>query len=102
VDRALSEIRHLADTMRDTFQVLSARLLEEQRDRREQLQRRIEIAAAAFLVPTLIVGFYGANTRVPGQGTWQGFWGMVVALVVLSALSVAAVWWWQQRRGMRD
>jgi hypothetical protein len=102
VDRALSEIRHLADTMRDTFQVLSARLLEEQRDRRELLQRRIEIAAAAFLVPTLVVGFYGANTRVPGQGTWAGFWGMVVVLIVLSTLSVAAVWWWQQRRGMRE
>jgi len=102
VDRALSEVKDLANTLRDTFQVLSVRLLEEQRDRREQLQRRIEIAAAAFLVPTLVVGFYGANTRVPGQGTWQGFWGMVVVLILLSVLSVAAVWFWQGRRGDRD
>lgn len=96
IDRALSEIRDLADSLRAAFQILSVRLLEEQRDRREQLQRRIEIAAAAFLVPTLVVGFYGANTKVPGEGTWGGFWGMVVALVVLSALSVTSVWLWQQ------
>jgi hypothetical protein len=102
VDRALIEVKDLANTLRDTFQVLSVRLLEEQRDRREQLQRRIEIAAAAFLVPTLVVGFYGANTKVPGQGTWAGFWGMVVVLVVLSVVSVAAVWILQGRRGDRS
>ena len=97
VDRALAELGTLADMLRASFQVLSYRLLEDQRDRREQLQRRIEIAAAAFLVPTLIVGFYGANTHVPGEGTWWGFWTMVLALIVLSALSVAGVWLWQER-----
>jgi hypothetical protein len=55
------------------------------------MQHRIEIAAAAFLVPTLIVGFYGANTWVPGQGKHWGFWVMVAALVMLSVASLAAV-----------
>ena len=97
VDRALMELRDLADVLRADFNVMSARLLEEQRERREQLQRRVEIGAAAFLVPTLIVGFYGANTELPGGGTWWGFWVMVVVLVTLSAVAVAAVWAWQRK-----
>jgi hypothetical protein len=97
IDRALQELRELADVLRASFSVLHVQLLEEQRDRRERLQRRIEIAAAGFLVPTLIVGFYGANTQIPGGGTWWGFWVMVMVLVLLSAVSVAAVWRWQRR-----
>jgi hypothetical protein len=98
VDGALRGLRDVGDMLRSSFGVLHVQMLEEQRDRREALQRRIEIGAAAFLVPTLIVGFYGANTRVPGGGTWWGFWVMVAALILLSAAAVAAVWLTQQRR----
>ena len=97
IDPVLRDLKELADTLRACFNVLHVQLLEEQRDRRERLQRRLEIAAAGFLVPTLIVGFYGANTRVPGEQTWWGFWVMVLVLVALSAASVAAVWQWHQR-----
>ena len=61
------------------------------------MQRRIEIAAAVFLVPTLIVGFYGANTWVPGQGKHWGFWVMVAVLVLLSLASLLAVLQFQRR-----
>ena len=44
-----------------------------------------------FLVPTLVVGFYGANTWVPGQNKHWGFWVMVGALVIFSCLTVAAL-----------
>jgi uncharacterized membrane protein len=55
------------------------------------MQRRVEIAAAAFLVPTLIVGFYGANTWVPGQGQHWGFWVMVMVMIVLSGVALVLV-----------
>ena len=97
IDPALSNLRELADNLRDSFSVLHVQILEEQRDRRERLQRRLEIAAAAFLIPTLVVGFYGANTHIPGQGTWWGFWTMVVALLILSGASVYAIWRWHKR-----
>jgi hypothetical protein len=78
--------------------------LDEQRDKREKLMRRIEVVAAAFLIPTLIVGFYGANTWVPGQGAHWGFWVMIVVLLLFSALGVGLVlrWQGQERRAAQE
>jgi CorA-like Mg2+ transporter protein len=91
IDRALAELRELSQALRSSFSLLQFQQLETQRDRREQLMRRIEIVAAAFLIPTLIVGFYGANTWVPGQQEHWGFWVMIVVLVVLSVIGITAV-----------
>ncbi len=49
---------------------------EEARSRKERTQHRVELIAAIFLVPTLVVGFYDANTWVPGQGR---HWGCFLA-----------------------
>lgn len=84
VDKALDNLRGLADALRASFQLLHVELNEEQRDHAERLQRRVELIATALLVPTLVVGFYGANTWVPGEGRHWGFWVMVGALVMLT------------------
>jgi hypothetical protein len=97
VDKALAGLAKLSETMRQSFSLLHLEQTEEQRHQSEQVQHRIELAAAAFLVPTLIVGFYGANTWVPGQGKHWGFWVMVAALVLLSAATLLAVFRMQQR-----
>lgn len=91
VDKALSNLAKLSETMRQSFGLLHLEQTEVQRRHSEKMQHRIEIAAAIFLVPTLIVGFYGANTWVPGQGKHWGFWVMVAALVMLSLVALAAV-----------
>jgi Mg2+ and Co2+ transporter CorA len=91
VDKALEELRKLSETLRQSFGLLHLEQTEEQRRQSERMQHRVEMAAAAFLVPTLIVGFYGANTWVPGQGAHWGFWVMVVLLILLSVASVTAV-----------
>jgi hypothetical protein len=91
IDKTLSDIAGLAETLRQSFGLLHLEQAEVQRQRGERVQHRIEIAAAIFLVPTLIVGFYGANTWVPGQGRHWGFWVMVVVLVVLSGAALLAV-----------
>ncbi|HYU60880.1 MAG TPA: CorA family divalent cation transporter [Solirubrobacterales bacterium] len=98
IDSALDNLRELGKTLRTSFGVLHAKQAEEQRDRSESVQRRIEIIAAAFLIPTLIVGFYGANTWVPGETEHWGFWIMVAALVLFSLTGVAVVTRWQQRQ----
>ena len=98
IDNALDNLRGLAQTMRSSFNVLHVQQLEEQRDRREHLLRRIELVAAAFLIPTLIVGFWGANTWVPGQGEHWGFWVMLAALVLLSGAGVLLVRRWQRKQ----
>lgn len=83
VDRALDALRKLGETLRASFGLLRLQLEEEQRKRTERLQRLIEYVTAAILIPALVVGFYGSNTRLPGQETWWGFWIMVGVMVGL-------------------
>ncbi len=95
---ALEEIAGLSTTMRQSFGVLhieqgeeQRRQTEEQQRQRERGQQRFEIAGVVFLVPTLIVGFYGANTWVPGQGKHWGFWIMVATMLLLTLAAGLAV-----------
>jgi uncharacterized membrane protein len=97
VDKALSNLAKLSETLRQSFGLLHLVETEEQRQHSEHMQRRLEIAAVVFLVPTLIVGFYGANTWVPGQGKHWGFWVMVAALVLLSVSALFAVLYFHRR-----
>ena len=97
IDKALAALGKLSDTLRQSFGLLHLEQAEEQRQHSEQTQHRVELIAAAFLVPTLIVGFYGANTWVPGQGRHWGFWVMVGILLLVSLFAVAFVWQTQQR-----
>jgi CorA-like Mg2+ transporter protein len=97
VDNALAGLAQLSGSLRQSFGLLHLEQAEEQRRQSERTQHRIELAAAAFLVPTLIVGFYGANTWIPGQGEHWGFWVMVTALVILSAAALVGVLRLQRR-----
>lgn len=97
VDRALAGLAKLSERLRQSFGLLHLEQGEEQREHSERMQRRIEIAAAVFIVPTLVVGFYGANTWVPGQGRHWGFWVMVAVLIVLSLAALLGVLYLQRR-----
>jgi hypothetical protein len=97
VDKGLAGLAKLSETMRQSFGLLHVTQAEAQQRQRELAQHRIEAAAAIFLVPTLIVGFYGANTWVPGQGKHWGFWVMVVVLVMLTIGSLVIVLRLQRR-----
>jgi hypothetical protein len=97
IDDTLSHLQRLSNAMRSSFSVLHVQTAEEGRDRKERTQHRVELIAAIFLVPTLVVGFYGANTWVPGQGKHWGFWVMLVALVTLTSLAVATVLNWRYK-----
>lgn len=92
VEDALSEVSRLGDRLRSSFQLVHIQKSEEQRERNARLQRRIEILAPVFLVPTLIVGFYGENTWVPGEHRQWGFWVMVATIVVLTCITATVLW----------
>ncbi len=96
VDKALDNLGSLANTMRLSFNVLSVQKAEQDRDRREDTVHRIELIGAILLVPTLVVGFYGANTWVPGEGRHWGFWVMLLVLLLLSLGAVAVVLSWRR------
>jgi hypothetical protein len=91
VDKALAALSRLGESLRSSFHSLQLLAAESQRDRGEQRQRRIERLAAIFLIPTLIVGFYGANTWVPGQQRHWGFWVMVAAILVLTWIGISLI-----------
>lgn len=103
VDDTLRQLHTLSNAMRSSFSVLHVQMAEDARDRKERTQHRVELIAAIFLVPTLVVGFYGANTWIPGQGKHWGFWVMLVALLALTMAAVATVLSWrhQERRETR-
>jgi hypothetical protein len=91
IDRALSGLRDLGTTLRSSFGLLHIQIAEEQQRRSERMGRLIEYVTAAVLIPGLVVGFFGANTTLPGGGTWWGFWVMVAAMVILGFGSLTAL-----------
>lgn len=96
IDRALVNLGRLGDALRSSFSILHVQQGGESRERNESLQRRIEIAAAVFLVPTLVVGFYGANTWVPGERAHWGFWVMITTLIAFTAIAVFLLTRWHR------
>jgi hypothetical protein len=91
IDNALKGLRELGTTLRSSFGLLHIQIAEEQQRRSERLGRLVEYVTAAVLIPGLVVGFFGANTTLPGGGTWWGFWVMVAAMIVLGFGSLTAL-----------
>lgn len=91
VDKALAELAVLGDTLRSSFQLLHIKASEDSREHHEAMQRRIEYIATGFLVPTLIVGFFGANTWVPGEHRHWGLTLMLISMAVLTCIVVGVL-----------
>jgi Mg2+ and Co2+ transporter CorA len=60
----------------------------------DELRKQLEKVTALLLVPSLVIGFFGANTAIPGAGTW---WGLILMLG-LACMSSAAVYTFLYRR----
>jgi hypothetical protein len=102
IDDALTELSDLGDMLRHGFQLMHIRMSDAQRAQHEEAQRRLEFLATVLLVPTLIVGFYGANTWVPGDHRHWGFWVMVLAIVTLTCGAVTFVSRLHRRRRLAE
>jgi hypothetical protein len=89
MDRALSDVESIHGTLRSSLDLLGVhsaaqqlRLAQDQARSAERLQTALALVTSVLLVPTFIAGFFGANTKVPGQGMWWGFVLMVVLMVI--------------------
>lgn len=87
IDRSLENLSRLGDNLRTSFHNLRLLNADARRDHIEHRQRRVEILATIFLIPTLIVGFYGANTWIPGEHEHWGFMVMIACITVLTGLA---------------
>jgi CorA-like Mg2+ transporter protein len=99
MDRVLDNLTRLGENLRASFHLIHLEESERERDRREQIQRRVELIAAIFLVPTFIFGLYGSNTWLPGQGSRAGFAVMVAIVIGVTLGSVYLIQRWQKERG---
>ena len=101
IDKSLAALATLGNTLRDSFHLLFIKASEAQRERHERQQRRIELIAAGFLVPTFIVGFFGANTWVPGEHRHWGLTLMLVAMLALTCVVMVLLLATRRGRGAR-
>lgn len=71
-----------------------------ERKRTDRFQTLIAGAGGVVLVPTLVASIYGANTELPGEGNWSGFFILLALLVASAVLTILAVRRWdaKQRR----
>jgi CorA-like Mg2+ transporter protein len=92
IDKSLAALSKLGETLRSSLHLLHIQKSEAQQEHNEELQWRLQLLAAIFIVPTLIVGFYGANTWVPGEHRHWGFLVMVAAMVVLTCIGLTLLW----------
>jgi Mg2+ and Co2+ transporter CorA len=83
-DRALDQLKEISEGLRSSLDVLTSTNTQDQRKQGARLEQRLTLITSVLLVPTLVVGLYGANTKLPGRDTWQGFW-IMVALMIASA-----------------
>ena len=65
----------------------TTRLIREQGEADERFQNQLGKVTALLLVPTLIAGMFGANTSLPGGGSWIGF-ELMLLLMAVSSLGV--------------
>jgi hypothetical protein len=99
MDRVLDNLTQLGENLRASFHLVHLEESERERDRREQVQRQVELVAAIFIVPTFIFGLYGANTWLPGQATVLGFVVMIAIVIGVTVGSVVLLNRWQRERG---
>jgi CorA-like Mg2+ transporter protein len=88
IDKVLSALARLGETLRGSFQLLHLQQHDLERDQITRRQQQIEVAAAIFLAPTLVVGLYGANTWLPGEHRQWGFWIMLAIVVVMTSVTL--------------
>ena len=91
--RALSDVAATGAALRSSLDLLAVhstaqhlRLARYQAAQSDRLQGTVAIVTSVLLVPTLIASFFGSNTRIPGEGRWEGFL-LMCALIVVGALA---------------
>jgi hypothetical protein len=93
VARALSDLAATNAALRSSLDLLAVhssaqhlRLARYQAAQTERLQGTVAIVTSVLLVPTLIASFFGSNTRIPGEGEWEGFF-LMCTLIAVGALA---------------
>jgi hypothetical protein len=82
IDAALRHTGVLADKVQASLTLLASHSSAVDAEQSQRLKRRLDLITSVLLIPALIASYFGANTALPGRGTWSGF-ALMVALTVL-------------------
>lgn len=93
VEAAAEKLSQLYDEIRADMDLLMIQSQASQQESSERLQGYLGKVTGLILVPTFVAGLFGANTALPGQGSWAGFELMLLLMVV----SAAASYWFIRR-----
>jgi hypothetical protein len=101
IDRALRVVTELSDRLRSALDLVQLQVAHAQGRKTERLQQKVEIIASVLLVPTLVAGTYGANTKFPGLNEEWGTVAMVVLMVLGGAGTFFGLRWARRREERR-
>ena len=98
VETAESKLTQLAAGIRADMDLLMIQSQATQQESSERLQAYLGKVTGLVLVPTFVAGLFGANTALPGQGSWGGFELMLLLMVVSGIASYLVIRGLVQRR----
>jgi Mg2+ and Co2+ transporter CorA len=87
VDAARRKLTQLSDEIRADMDLLMIQSQARQQESSERLQGYLGKVTGLVLVPTFVAGLYGANTALPGGGSWMGFDIMLLLMAASAAVS---------------
>lgn len=82
IDSVEKKLEHLTADIRADIDLLMLQSAGLQQALSERLQNRLALVTGLVLVPTLVVGMFGANTEIPGRNNWLGFELMLVFMLI--------------------
>jgi Mg2+ and Co2+ transporter CorA len=86
LNSAAAQLRRLGDHIGKDMDLLMLQSAATQHEADERLQGFLANITGLVLVPTLVVGLFGANTRLPGGGSWLGFELMLILMLVSAVI----------------
>ncbi len=87
VTAASHKLELLLDEIRADMDLLMIHSQAQQQESAERLQGYLGKITGLILVPTFVAGLYGANTALPGGGSWMGFEIMILLMVASAGIS---------------
>ena len=91
VETARHKLTQLSADIRADMDLLMIQSQATQQESSERLQAYLGKVTGLVLVPTFVAGLFGANTALPGGGSWAGFEIMVLLMLVSAAASYVVI-----------
>jgi hypothetical protein len=98
IDRGLRNLQEYNGRLRSALELVNARRADREERHARNFQNTLTVIAGVLLVPTLIASVYGANTELPGRGSWSGLAILLGCMAVSAVLTYFVIRRWQRQR----